>query len=332
MTGMERKYMSEAGLNVFASIGTIVRIENLQNLIENDKHQYHIYGIMTYNQMYFRRDKICGSEDGYRFNLFTVDNNQETDYYVFCSLTIGNDRLDHTKVVFNCDYPFTSLKYEIKDESFLLLHPEFVNKEKVIYAQELFDSDADELVNKIEYEVLYIGQSYGFDGHRTAFGRLRNHQTLQQIQIDISTKCPNKHIYIILFEFGYNITMLLDGTRDKYTMSDEADDQHINDIFTDLPEEAQVINITEAALINYFKPDYNVNFVDNFPDERHQGYRQYYRLDYNMLIVELGVEFNDSVPVCLRTNTSAFKFCFDQIEYKLYNDSNRLSILDIFDK
>jgi|GEM_PF-3100290 len=37
-------------------------------------------------------------------------------------------------------------------------------------------------------------------------------------------------------------------------------------------EEQQIINITEAALINYFKPPYNVNFVENFPNVRHKGY------------------------------------------------------------
>ncbi len=32
-------------------------------------------------------------------------------------------------------------------------------------------------------------------------------------------------------------------------------------------------------MINYFKPEYNINFVENFPDENHRGYRQYFDLD-----------------------------------------------------
>ena len=36
----------------------------------------------------------------------------------------------------------------------------------------------------------------------------------------------------------------------------------------------QIINITEAAMINYFKPPYNINFIDNFPDKNHKGYSQ----------------------------------------------------------
>ena len=42
----------------------------------------------------------------------------------------------------------------------------------------------------------------------------------------------------------------------------------------------------------YFKPEYNVNFVENFPNENHKGYKQYFELDYNSLCVEIDLEFD----------------------------------------
>ena len=75
-------------------------------------------------------------------------------------------------------------------------------------------------------------------------------------------------------------------------MTEEEGDKHMHDVLCNLPRLDQVINIMEAALINYFKPEYNVNFVENFPNENHKGYKQYFELDYNSLCVEIDLEFD----------------------------------------
>lgn len=62
--------------------------------------------------------------------------------------------------------------------------------------------------------------------------------------------------------------------------------------------------IVEAAMINYFKPEYNVNFVENFPDKNHKGYRQYFDLDYNMLTIEIDLSFDDAPSVQFYTSTN----------------------------
>ena len=83
---------------------------------------------------------------------------------------------------------------------------------------------------------------------------------------------------------------------------------------------------------SYFKPEYNINFVENFPDENHKGYRQYFDLDYNALCVEIDLEFDGLNWVQLYSDTNRVNTSFDFIEYKLYNDNNRLSMYDIFKK
>lgn len=56
-------------------------------------------------------------------------------------------------------------------------------------------------------------------------------------------------------------------------------------------KENQIINVAEAAIINYFNPKYNTNFIDNFPNINHKGYKQYYDLDYNSISVKIDMEF-----------------------------------------
>ncbi len=45
------------------------------------------------------------------------------------------------------------------------------------------------------------------------------------------------------------------------------EDMHFFNIFANSPQMNQIINISEAALINYFKPKYNNNFKENFPNK-----------------------------------------------------------------
>ncbi len=112
--------------------------------------------------------------------------------------------------------------------------------------------------------------------------------------------------------------------------SEEESERHLNDVFSTLPKEKQVINIAEAAIINYFKPDYNTNFVDNFPSIKHKGYKQYYDLDYNCLDVELDMSFEGIPYLQLYTSTNRLDNPFHWIKYNLFNDPNRSNMTDIF--
>lgn len=85
-------------------------------------------------------------------------------------------------------------------------------------------------------------------------------------------------------------------------------------------------------MINYFKPEYNINFVENFPDENHKGYRQYFDLDYNSLTVEVDLDFDNTPSIQLYTDTNRIANSFDFIRYSLFNDNNRKSMYDIFEK
>lgn len=324
---MERKYLFEAGLNVYTSYKTIISVEHLKELEQIDTHKYHIYGILAYPKIYFKNDKVYTDKEGIHICLFCpTENNKE---YVLPVWEISDD-IDYSKVKIKQIYPYSKMIVTIEDKAFLESHPEVVNESITLVAQELFGVFAEGLISKQEFEVLYIGQAYGQYGERTAFTRLSAHSTLQKILTDCQTKYSDKHIYIILLEFTPILNMTFDGLSKQYTMSEDVSDQHMNDVITNLPEEQQIINITEAAIINYFKPEYNVNFVENFPDENHRGYKQYFDLDYNCLTVEFDLEFNNAPTIQLYSSKNRINSSFDFIRYELFNDNNRLNMYDIF--
>lgn len=226
--------------------------------------------------------------------------------------------------------PYISMKIKFKDKNILIEHPEYKKYEVVLYAQDIMMSYAPILIKETVFKVLYIGQAFGKDGKRTAFNRLSAHSTLQKILTDCQAKYADKHIYLMLMEFTPQLMSVFDGISKKYTMTEEESDKHMHDVLCNLPRLDQVINITEAALINYFKPEYNVNFVENFPNENHKGYKQYFDLDYNSLCVEIDLEFDGLNWVQLYSDANKITTSFDFIQYQLYNDNNRLSMYDIF--
>lgn len=327
---MERKYIFEAGLDVFTSFKTIVPVENLMELSKFDKHLYHIYGILSYDRIYFRKEKTKIISNGIQVTLFTVKDGNEVNYNLpLWEILPG---VDYRKVKLTLTFPYTFITVKIEDEDFLSSHSQVVNPEIEVHAQDLFSLFAETLVHKQEFEVLYIGQAYGKNGSRTAFDRLASHSTLQKILTDYQTKNPNKHIYILLLEFTPNLSMSFDGLTKRYTKSEEESNQHMEEVLCDLPRGEQIINITEAALIYYFKPEYNVTFIENFPDVHHKGYKQYFDLDYNSLTVELDMEFDHAPIIQLYSKTNRINSSFDFIRYKLYNDNERLSMYEIFEK
>ena len=324
---MERKYIYEAGLDVFTSFANIVPVEHLEKVGKIDSHKYHIYSILAYHQFYFKKEKTYCTPEGVQITLFATIDGHEVEYELPL-FSINKISMNAIKVELNM--PYTSLTISVDNEEFLQEHPEYYHYKKTMYAQDLFMIFASKIVKKTEFKVLYIGQAFGKEGRRTAFDRLESHSTLQKILIDCQAKYADKHIYVMLMEFTPQLLSVFDGISETYTKTEEESDQHMHEVLSNLPELDQVINITEAALINYFKPEYNINFVENFPDENHKGYRQYFDLDYNALSVEINLEFDGLNCVQLYTETNNVKTAYDFIQYQLYNDNNRLNMYDIF--
>ena len=325
-----RKYLFEAGLNVFPSYKRLVLIEDLEEISKKDKHHYHIYAILSYDQVFFDMQKTKTTEKGIKPVVFNGSGSKRKEYELPL-FTIAPE-LDHRKIEMEIPFPPTKMNVCIKDERFLKQYSEIYHSELDVMAQELFEDVSECVIDKQAFEVLYIGQAYGKNGERTAFDRLEQHSTLQKILTKYRNENPDKHIYVLLLEIQKQLAMSFDGISKEYEKTEEESDKHMDEICCNIPEDEQVINITEAALINYFKPEYNVNFIDNFPDENHKGYKKYHDLDYNALSVELDLEFDHAPIIQLYTSTNRINSSFDFIRYQLFNDNERSNMYEIFTK
>jgi hypothetical protein len=147
-------------------------------------------------------------------------------------------------------------------------------------------------IEKLDYEILYIGQAYGKDGKRTALDRLSSHETLQKIYMHSLSQNPDCDIWIMLTRFAQVSALfsLGDDLVNKDLNNEKRDLDLVDTFFSNNGfkfSEKQKINFTEAALIKYFEPEYNIEFKNNFPNENHKSYSECYDLDIRALNIEV---------------------------------------------
>ena len=148
-------------------------------------------------------------------------------------------------------------------------------------------------------EVLYIGQAFG-DGSRTAFERLKNHSTLQQILAQAQYESPDSEIQILAFEYAsYQIIYQVDG-RAENVISDHRDWDRLKSIQESHLSKHEQICLIEAGLIRYFQPKYNKIYKESFPSDTHKILEGCYDLDFSGLIVEINT---DELRLCLFSET-----------------------------
>ena len=153
-----------------------------------------------------------------------------------------------------------------------------------------------------EYEVLYIGKSYGKKGNRNAKTRLLSHATLEKIALENI----NGYLELFLFNvepvaatgcFGLNGFLAVDDVEERLVPG--------------------CISLSEAVLINKFKPKYNDMFKDGVvPSKTHDSYKSI--MDENYDSIEIGVAAYGS-SYNYELNTEAFTW---KIEHGVSNKLN----------
>lgn len=272
---MKRKYVSEFGLNMRAAYRVLLQQDTLEKL-EEIPFNPHIY-------MVLQRPKITIDPYSTKYNdrnisvVFEI-HSSEKKYKVPATL-ITDTKKGNLELV--SKYPYAD--FYIYNNGNEISHSK---------CAPLFDSLCF-LNGKLDYsnlEVLYVGQSYGNNGSRTANDRLINHSTLQKIYHDTMIRSPDKEIWLLLCSFTEVILASFDGRSKSIINSRKEDDDHIENIVNMEMTEKHKINFTEAALIKYFKPKYNTKFKESFPKPNHSSYSQCYDIDLNMISVEIDTE------------------------------------------
>ncbi|WP_162623344.1 hypothetical protein [Confluentibacter sediminis] len=183
----------------------------------------------------------------------------------------------------------------------------------------------------LDYEVLYIGQAYGKNGKRTALDRLSSHETVQKIYTHSLTQNPDSDIWILLTNFSQQSILFAAGA-DLIKVSKEDSkiehkkEEHFFENNGISITEKQKINFTEAALIKYFQPKYNIEFKDSFPSTKHKSYSECYNLDIKALIIELDTSENTRKIFTEKTERTHHHMKI----FEFNSDEDRISLMNIF--
>jgi len=234
----------------------------------NDDYPCHIYMILRRPRVTLVPDKCGFYKEKSKLTFRIQDKFKFTEKEFFIN---KNQDSSNFKIV--SDFPYS--KFDI-----------YSDKEKIFSAKSslLYFMLLENYSEQMNSEVLYIGQSYGKNGERQAPNRLKNHSTLQNIYSKAIQNNPDKEIWLGLLSFERSLFTVFNG-KNKTNQNDKINIQKSVKIMQMFDKnelnEKEMINFTEAALIKYFQPEYNIIYKDNFPNPAHKSYKECYDLDVN---------------------------------------------------
>lgn len=136
------------------------------------------------------------------------------------------------------------------------------------------------------HEVLYVGQAYGAAGERTAWDRLKSHETLQRI---LGDQPPDTQIWLTMSTV-FDIQIIQEISPETGRVSDEADTEHartvLERVYGEGFKDREAVALAEAGLIRGWQPEYNDRLKHHFPARRQTSLDTARDLDLHGLIVE----------------------------------------------
>lgn len=162
------------------------------------------------------------------------------------------------------------------------------------------------------FKILYIGQAKGNDFNRFAQDRLKSHSTLQNILLQIIDSRIIYDIKVLLLSTSeVKIVTTMDSGKFATISTEE---------ILDFPDESSHINLVEAKLINYFKPEFNEKFKNWYvPEEHHKSYDDYYKKKFNSMVIT----FENLFPCSFYTDhVKDFTVPFEIIDYSIIGSEN----------
>ncbi|WP_420768603.1 hypothetical protein ACNR9V_01065 [Parageobacillus thermoglucosidasius] len=310
------KYQIENSVAMSARFARLLQqsdFENKEILNKVKDEKCHIYMICSRPRITFNPSNLKIEKD-FVSGSFIVDKGEIKEEHFFKVPNPPNLAITS----FEMEYPYSNI-------NFLNNKGEIVSGGK---AALLYPRLQKEYNSCLDLEVLYIGQAFGEEGERLATDRLASHSTLQKIYLDILTSCPNKDVWIILWQFEpYLISMMGSGFENALIDLDGSID-HFNSVLSSSITFDQQITFTEAALIRYFEPVYNKEYKTSFPSQSHSSYDQCYKLDINSVAFEL-----DTIELITRLYSPVIAPSFWHTKhYPLYSEDIRKDMFKHFQK
>lgn len=272
---MDRKYLTEFGLLVKGRQLQLYYPQDLSYLKKEGKDRYHLYMICRIPYISFVQNSLEVTTGYMKFSI-RVEKNEGGFSYIDYKIDRDNEAESNYESI-EMDESLRSIVIK-KGDTTLHLRPTY------FYPSE--DSSIPLLT-----EILYVGQSYGNDGERSAISRLSGHETLQKILQEHSFSRKSGDIAVILIEPEAKMVSITNPWITSQ-ITGENNELHEKNVYDTMNEESykSVINITEAAWIKYFRPHYNEKFKHVFPNIKHTSYKTYYDLDFGSIMVDLDFE------------------------------------------
>jgi hypothetical protein len=169
----------------------------------------------------------------------------------------------------------------------------------------------------LQFDVKYIGQSYGREGSRSALDRLISHETLQKIAL---RRAPSGYVLTLLLVEVHPANQVL-TILNPYAEEEDADGSRIQAGLEKLygTSERERIALYEAAMIRYFRPEYNIEFKDSFPSTRLKLLQDCYDKDFSAVVAEFCF---DDIPFVLKSE-SVQAAAYHIVKHSLHTDSDR---------
>jgi len=243
---MNIKYMSEHGLQTWAYHLSMSYHFDLDYLSPDDR-RYNIYVATLLPKLSIDEDSVQFFEDYIRFDVIVGTGehiSRET-----LDISIISDEMpefDHRKFEFDYEKPRKAMV--------------FTGWEKGPIELNLLHVYLEESKYYLDTEIVYIGQAFGENEERLPAEELMSDPTLQNVEEAILRDYPEKDLALLLLEFKSQLLEEID--------SEDEDLIQLQELTKNPPLELnnKILEATEAALINYFKPEYNKKLDDKFPN------------------------------------------------------------------
>ncbi|PFE34190.1 hypothetical protein CN270_10845 [Priestia megaterium] len=251
---MNTKYMPDYRLQTWAYHLSMSYPFDLDYLSPDDR-RYNIYVATLIPKLSIEEGSVQFFEDYIRFDVI-VGTGEHTSRETLDISIISDDmpEFDHRKFEFDYEKPRKAMVFKGWEKGPIELNLLHVYLEESKYY--------------LDTEIVYIGQAFGENGERLPAEELMSNPTLQKLEADILSEYPEKDLALLLLEFKSQLLEEID--------SEDEDLIQLQELTKNPPLELnnQILNATEAALINHFNPEYNKKFNNGF--SRIEAHRLHY--------------------------------------------------------
>ncbi|MGP0690429.1 hypothetical protein ACW5UC_28250 [Priestia aryabhattai] len=243
---MNTKYMPDYGLQTWAYHLSMSYPFDL-NYLSPDDRRYNIYVATLIPKLSIDEGSVQFFEDYIRFDII-VGTGEHTSKETLDISIISDDmpEFDHRKFEFDYEKPRKAMVFKGWEKG-----PVELNLLHVYLAESKYYLDT---------EIVYIGQAFRENGQRLPAKELMSDPMLQNVEADILRDYSEKDLALLLLEFKSQLLEEIDN--------EDEDLVQLQELTKNPPLELdnKILDATEAALINYFKPEYNKKLNNDFPN------------------------------------------------------------------